>query len=188
MKAPIIKGKNVALRPMSLRDAGNFCSWLSDTEVSRFLSCYENPPSLREERKWILSVKRRGSSLYFSLDTFFGEHIGLASLVDIDSFHKSAEFYIFIGDKKYLGQGFGTEAARLVLSYGFKKFKLHRVFLSAIAYNIRGIKSYKKVGFQIEGRLRDHIYRDGVYHDIIKMGILNHEFFKINKIYYGKRK
>ena len=53
---------------------------------------------------------------------------------------------------------------------------LHRVDLQVFEFNERAIASYRKVGFREEGRLRQHMYRDGRYWDIIHMGILRHEF------------
>ena len=64
--------------------------------------------------------------------------------------------------------------------YGFKKLKLHRIYLRFIAYNIRGQKSYQKVGFKIEGRARNHYFRDGYFHDQIQMGLLRDEWLKKN--------
>lgn len=176
MKVPVIKGKNVVLRPLSLLDAPRFVAWLSDSEVTKFLDRKEDPPTLREERQWILETKRKKDGANFSIDTLSGKHIGTAGLNPINFQHKRALFGIFIGDKKYWGQGCGTEAGRLIARLGFKKLKLHRISLHVIVYNIRAIKAYKKIGFKIEGRLRDHIYRDGHYHDSIWMGMLEKEY------------
>jgi len=101
--------------------------------------------------------------------------------MNVNTEAKMAEFGIFIGDKKYWGQGCGTEACRLIVDHGFRKLKLHRVYLRVLAYNIRGIKSYQKVGFKVEGRLKEHIYRDGFYHDEIVMGLLREEYLKLKK-------
>ena len=53
---------------------------------------------------------------------------------------------------------------------------LHRVWLHAFEFNERAIACYKKCGFQIEGRLRQHRYSEGRYWDTIVMGILRDEF------------
>ena len=133
MRVPVLKGKQVLLRPLRISDAPAFCAWFKNSEVTRFLLRHENPPPLRE-------------------------------------------YGIFIGNPRYWGQGLGTEAGRLAVGWAFRKLRLHRIELRVFAYNIRGIKSYQKIGFHPEGRLRDYIYRDGVYHDEIMMGILRKEF------------
>lgn len=177
------------LRPLSLKDAPNFCRWLKDPEVTNFLSVFDRrPPTLKEERDWIKTGNvGDGKSIRLSIDTRTGQHIGSISLFKISESHRHAKFGIFIGEKKYWGQGFGTEAGRLILGYGFKVLKLHRIELEVIAYNIRGIKSYQKNGFKIEGRARDYYYRNGYWHDQVRMGLLNDEFKKnINVKKYGK--
>ena len=179
----ILKGKRVVLRPLSLTDAPRFCQWLKDSEVTKFLAIYDvAPPTLKEEREWIRKVnKAEGRQIRFAIDTIDGQHIGSTVLSKISSVHKRAMFGIFIGDKKYWGQGYGTEACRLIVEYGFRKLKLHRIELELIAYNIRAQKSYQKVGFRVEGKLRDHYFRGGDWHDQIVMGLLREEYLRKNK-------
>lgn len=178
MKGRILRGKKVILRPLSLKDAKNFCKWLSDPEVTRFLERHENPPTLKEERKWILKTNKQNDVVAYSIDSVDGMHIGIVSLNKISAVHKRALFGIFIGDKKYWGQGCGSEATELIVRWGFKDLRLHRVYLSCFAYNIRGYKAYKRCGFREEGRLRHQLFRNGAFHDEIIMGILRDEFFK----------
>ncbi len=179
MPKVILKGKKVILRPFVLDDARRFAEWLSDPEVTKFLSIYDQPPpTLKEERDYIKRARKDKDNLRFAIDTIEGRHIGSIGLNKIDKFHKRADYGIFIGDKKYWGQGYGTEACKLIVGHGFKKLKLHRIHLTCIAYNIRGQKSYEKVGFKVEGYLRDHIFRDGYFHDEIHMGLLRSEYFK----------
>jgi len=149
LKKVIIKGRSVVLRPLSLKDAPWFCRWLKDREVTKFLAIYElPPPALKEEIEWIKEARRDKNNFRLAIDTIDGVHIGSIALNKIDRFTKRAEFGIFIGDKKYLGQGLGTQACQLIIDYGFKKLKLHRIYLRYIAYNIRGEKSYLKCGFK----------------------------------------
>ncbi len=175
----ILKGKKVILRPLSLKDAPRFCEWLKDPEATKFLSTHgQPPPSLKEERQWIAEQRRSKKNLVLAIDTVDGEHIGSISLRNIISRSRRANFGIAIGNQRYWGQGLGTEACKLIVDYGFRKFKLHRISLELIAYNIRGLKSYKKVGFKVEGRLRDYYWRGGYWHDQIKMGLLQSEYFQ----------
>ena len=75
-----------------------------------------------------------------------------------------------------LGQGYGTEAAELMLWLAFDRIGLHRVGLSVFEFNERAIGSYEKVGFQVEGRDREAISRDGQRWDELTMGILAPEW------------
>lgn len=178
----ILKGKKVILRPLKISDAVNFCKWLGDLEVTKFLSIYDQPaPTLKEERDWVKRAQKSKDNLRLAIETIDGRHIGIVSLRDIKNPNKHAEYGIIIGDKEYWGQGFGTETCKLIVDYGFRKLKLHRIYLTCIAYNVRGQKSYAKAGFKIEGRLREQIYRDGFFHDEIYMGLLKEEYLSAGR-------
>ncbi|OGY44797.1 MAG: hypothetical protein A2729_02835 [Candidatus Buchananbacteria bacterium RIFCSPHIGHO2_01_FULL_39_14] len=183
LKKVIIKGRSVVLRPLSLKDAPWFCRWLKDREVTKFLAIYElPPPALKEEIEWIKEARRDKNNLRLAITTTEGKLIGSIGLNKIDRYHRRAEYGIFIGDQRYWGQGYGTEAGKLIIDYGFKKLKLHRIYLRFIAYNIRGQKSYKKIGFKLEGRQRDHTFRDGAWHDEVMMGILKSDILENKKL------
>lgn len=177
----VIKGKNITLRSLQLSDADHFLTWMSDPEVVMFLSSDSIGLSAEEERAWILKAKKSKNGIFLSIDTKEGEHIGIVSLRKISTVHKNAELGITIGNKKYWGQGLGTEAVILICKYGFRKCGLKRIYLNVIAYNTRGINAYKRVGFKKEGVMRQHIFKNGYFHDYICMGLLKNEFSDKNK-------
>ncbi|MEA2631820.1 MAG: hypothetical protein QOE66_2039, partial [Chloroflexota bacterium] len=63
-----------------------------------------------------------------------------------------------------------------MLAHAFTNMGLHRIGLAVFAFNERAIRSYEKVGFVVEGRARDAIYRDGRYWDEIDMSLLESEW------------
>ena len=85
-------------------------------------------------------------------------------------------FYIFIGDKDYRSKGYGTEAIRLILDYGFNYMNLKNIKLDLMDFNERALKCYKKCGFKEYGRRRKCVYVNGKYYDKISMDILDEEF------------
>lgn len=86
---------------------------------------------------------------------------------------------IFIGEREYWGKGYGSDAMRLLVAYGFSELNLRRITLGLHSYNERALKSYQKVGFQLEGRVRGEGMRDGVRYDSLYMGILREEWLKM---------
>ena len=88
----------------------------------------------------------------------------------------SVLFHITIGERDAWGRGLGTEATRLMLGLAFDTLGLHRVGLTVFAFNERAIRSYRKAGFAIEGRMREAIVRDGRYWDELQMGVLQEEW------------
>ena len=102
--------------------------------------------------------------------------IGTCAFSQLDGDNGSALYHITIGEKEVWGRGFGTEATQLMLDHAFSRLGLHRVGLSVFSFNERAIRSYEKVGFVVEGRARDAIYRDGRYWDEIDMSMLESEW------------
>jgi RimJ/RimL family protein N-acetyltransferase len=93
----------------------------------------------------------------------------------VDLVEKRASLAIGLWRTQDQGRGFGTEAARRVLAYGFDELGLHRVAVRVLASNARAIRSYEKCGFQHEGRERETVFLDGAWHDDLIMGLLSHE-------------
>ncbi|MBI4674560.1 MAG: GNAT family N-acetyltransferase [Chloroflexi bacterium] len=79
--------------------------------------------------------------------------------------------WILIGERDYWGRGFGTDAMRVLLRYAFRELNLHRVVLRVFAFNTRAIRSYEKVGYVHEGRVRNALNRMGQRWDEVWMGI-----------------
>jgi len=86
---------------------------------------------------------------------------------------------ISIGERDYWGKGYGTDAMRLIVQYGFIELNLCRISLGVHAYNERAVKSYEKVGFTLEGRMRGEGFRDGVHFDGVWMGVLREEWLAL---------
>ncbi len=94
-------------------------------------------------------------------------------LRDIDRVHKKAEYGIFIGEKDALGKGYGTQAARIIIHYAFEQLGLHKLMLRLLADNKQAYKSYEKAGFVQEAYLKDEVYLEGTYKDVIYMAVIN---------------
>ena len=90
--------------------------------------------------------------------------------------NRRAHLGIIIGEKSSWGQGYGEEAIRLMLEYGFGVLNLNSVELGVYAFNRRAIRCYEKVGFRKIGRHREARLVAGVAHDTISMDILASEF------------
>jgi RimJ/RimL family protein N-acetyltransferase len=105
-----------------------------------------------------------------------GVAIGYCGLSNISLQNRSAEYFILIGDDEYWNKGIGSQAGMQVLKYGFGVLNLHRIFLTVSECNHGAIRSYEKLGFKTEGRMREACLRQGDYHDKIVMGILSTEW------------
>ena len=98
--------------------------------------------------------------------------IGTCAFSQLDGDNGSTLFHITIGEHDAWGHGYGREATRLMVDHAFGSLGLHRVALTVFAFNERAIRAYLRVGFVIEGRAREAIWRDGRWWDEIHMSLL----------------
>lgn len=174
--APMIQGRLVRLRAREPEDLERGYQWTNDRDVSRFL-LLRYPQSRAQEESWL----RNNSSASFhtlglAVDTLERVHIGNIDLRDISPENRTGEIGVMIGDKRYWGLGYGSDAVRTLARFAFQMMNLQRVHLRTFAYNERAQAAFKKAGFQEEGRLRRHLYTEGRYWDVILMGCLREEF------------
>jgi RimJ/RimL family protein N-acetyltransferase len=173
---PFLIGERIYLRPLELEDAETFIPWINDQEVIRTLGI-AYPRNLLSERRWIENLYQDDRNIVLGIVVKEGDRlIGSTSLHRIDYRNGNAMFGILIGAKEEWGKGYGTEVTRLMVRYGFEVLNLHRIYLYVYAHNLAGISAYTRAGFQQEGVLREHYYRDGRYYDVILMGILRQEW------------
>jgi RimJ/RimL family protein N-acetyltransferase len=161
-----------------------YIKWDRDSELHRLADGV--PPQLWSEKKLKEVVEKRNENLQtgfrFSIRTLSDDKlIGSTSLWVQRWTHSDAWLGIYVGEREYWGKGYGTDAMRLIVGYGFNELNLRRITLGLHAYNERALKSYQKVGFQLEGRIRGEGLRDGVRYDGLYMGILREEWQELNK-------
>ena len=85
-----------------------------------------------------------------------------------------AEFTHVIIDRK--GLGYGREALNLLLEWAFKIRKFHRVWIDCKEYNSIALHLYERVGVVREGVLREYLLTNGVYENLVVLGMLNREY------------
>ena len=98
-----------------------------------------------------------------------GRAMGLLSFWERSVPHQAAELSIWVA-RDYRGNGYGTDAVLLGVRHVFKRFRLHKIYLRVLWYNTAAIRCYERCGFRKEGRLREEMCVEGVWHDLIYMG------------------
>lgn len=164
-------GKRLRLAAPRPEDAEIIARWTEDSEFLRNADTDTARPHTPEEvARGFASTPR---SFEFHLRTLEEDRlIGFVSIENIEWNNQCGELSIGIGQAEDRGQGYGSEALGLILRYAFEELNLYRVQLDVIANNSRAIHTYEKAGFQVEGRKRQAVYRDGVRDDRLVMGML----------------
>lgn len=171
------EGTLVKLEPIDFdSDLSIIDGWQKDGEYKRLLDdSLALLQPLKVSREYFENHQK--DSYFFSIQT--RKECKLIGFLELDGFNwlaRDAWVGIGIGERDYQGRGYGTDAMRLALRFGFMELNLNRISLNVFEYNQRGIRCYEKAGFKLEGRERDSLERDGKRWDMLFMGILRSEW------------
>jgi RimJ/RimL family protein N-acetyltransferase len=175
----MIYGERIRFAAPEREDVPLFVAWINDPDVRQGLELYL-PMSEAKEEKWFEEMlKRPEETQPLTIEAREGDQwvkIGNLGLFGIHSRARSAEVGIMIGNKDYWNKGYGTEAMKLLLKHGFETLNLNRIMLRVYTSNPRAIRCYEKAGFVHEGRMRQAMYIDGNYVDVLIMGVVRNEW------------
>ncbi|MFG3283240.1 GNAT family N-acetyltransferase [Streptomyces sp. NPDC048111] len=176
---PSLRGEQVLLRPVTVDDVPALMPMLLDAEVSRLTGNHsDGVPDESKILTWYGSRRAQDDRLDLAVvEVATGSVVGEVVLNEWDPGNESCNFRICLVPGTY-GSGLGTEAARLVVGYGFERLGLHRISLEVYAFNARARRAYEKVGFVAEGVLRDALLWEGDRVDATVMSILAPEWFE----------
>jgi len=180
MKNPYLIGRKIYLRVLSKSDiTDRYLSWLNDEEVTKYIDTAVFPTTKQGLKDFYKKIHESKNDIMFAIvDKRKDLHIGNIKLGNISWVHRYADLGIMIGEKKYWGKSCGEEATKLLLNYAFRKLNLNKVILGVSETHTSAMKTYERVGFKIEGRIRNLLYIDDKYCDKIIMGIAREDFLK----------
>jgi GNAT superfamily N-acetyltransferase len=164
---------NVTLRELSRKDLPQLNKWRNNPDLVKYLGSGFNYIDEEIDHKWYdnyLANREKSIRLSIELD---GKYVGNVNLTNINLVHRNAEYSIMIGSESSRGLGVGFHASSQIIEHGFQHLGLHRIWLTVLESNLRALSLYQKLGFQIEGRMRDSLFKNGDYQDLIVMALIN---------------
>ena len=174
-----IVGDRIYLSPRGASDEEieKFTEWMNDFQVTDYINKSEQIMTAIGEKEWLENTARKNENKNFNIiDLNSNKLIGAIGLEKFNWTSRNAILGIFIGDENYRNNGYGTEAIKLLLEFGFKYLNLHSIRLSLLSVNERAHKCYLKCGFKDAGKSREEIFLNGKYYDKLYMDILEGEF------------
>jgi RimJ/RimL family protein N-acetyltransferase len=170
------EGERIYFRPIEPEDEPRLRRWVNDPRNWRFLT-HRPPMNEPRELEWIQSLGQGTAQYVFGTVVREGDRlIGVTGFHEVNPIARRATVGIHIGDPAFQNKGYGTEAVRLLLRYGFEELNLNRISLVVISNNPRAIRCYQKAGFVQEGCLRQAAYRNGQFHDVYQFAVLRDEW------------
>jgi diamine N-acetyltransferase len=163
----------VYLRALELDDLDRTYKWHNDPELYKTLIGSFHYVSHATEEEW-LRQKQAYSSHEVNLAICImatRQHIGNLYIQNIDWVARNAYLGILIGEPGERGKGYGTAAVCLAVSYAFRDLGLNRLCCDVLEENQPSRKLFEKCGFTLEGKMRQHVFKNGQFKDVVFMGI-----------------
>lgn len=168
-----IVGKNVYLRPITDEDTDLIIEWRNSDAVRPYF-IYQKPFTREGHEKWMETMIKSGLGYQFIVCRIEDDvPIGCTYLRDYDREHNKAEYGVFLGTEDVRGHGIGTEVLSLTLRFAFDELDIHKVFARAFADNAASVFSFLKGGFEKEAYLKDEVFVNGEYRDIVFLAKIN---------------
>ena len=166
-----LRGQRLSIRAFDKdQDLKLFRKWLCDTRGRYFLLSRTTAKAADFDK--LIASK---SNIVGVITLHDGTPIGSLAFLNFDPIQKKAELRKLIGEVTMRGKGFAKEATRLWIQYGITSLRLNKIYLSTFDTDIRNIRLNEELGFRVEGILRNEVLFDGVYHDVLRMSLLNEQ-------------
>lgn len=178
---PALYTERLSLRAMHPIDAEDMFDYAKRPEVTKYLLWREHE-SISFTRDYLIYVGRR-----YALGDFYDwaiidresrKMIGTCGFTKIDTANNSAEIgYVLNPD--FHRRGFGSEAVKRILKFGFEELKLNRIEARFMQGNEASLALMRSVGMTFEGYMRDLVLAKGSYRTVGVSSILRSEYEKI---------
>ena len=168
---------DVTIGPLTLDHAPGMFAWMEDPEVSANVGLSRSP-SLEKTRAWI-AASLSGTAVRPYAIFVAGQHVGNVVFDQHDSHLASARLSVYVGPRESRGSGVGVTGMYLALKDVFAVRDLHKVWLTVHARNSRAICAYTRLGFEVEGVLRDGFLLAGERLPALYMGLLRRDFLAV---------
>lgn len=169
-----IRFDDIVLRAIEEEDLDLLRNLINDPDIENMSGGASFPVSKFQQRRWFESLIGRKDELRTIIDTNKHGPIGSVMLTNIDLINRSAQFHIkIVNNEDVRGQGFGTKATKAMIQYAFLQLNLHCIYSYIIDYNYASQKIHEKCGFEKEGTLKERVYKNGNYFDVLVYSLIN---------------
>ena len=178
--ASMVLSTNIRLEPLAVEHIDGIMTWINDPEVTFYFARLGQTISRSDETKIVRGLIESKTDRIFSI--FEGEsYVGQIGLSQIYWPAKNARIGIMLRRNAW-GRRIGRQAAHLLLRHAFDELGLHKLWLIIRSDNHKGRKIWSSMGFREEGILRDEYFVNETYFNMVRFGLLAHEYHRRSDI------
>ena len=171
----------IVLRKIEKGDLEKIMIWRMSPEITRY--SYTDPVLDKfKQEEWYKSIQNDQRCKYWMIMAD-NTDIGIIGLTDIEKNNKRCTFAWYIGEGRYRGRGIGKTVQLNALKYVFSNLNFNRFYSEMLSVNRKAIDLHLKCGLEIEGTMKEHIFKSGEFHDVVIMAITASKWEKIKSEY-----
>lgn len=179
---PVLETERLILRRIEESDYLDMYDYSRREDVTRYL-LWSPHPSPDYTRGYVHSLRhqyRNGEFYDWAIILRGGGMIGTVGFTRLDPQNNCGELGYVISPR-YHGKGIATEAASVVLRFGFQRLGLNRIEARYMAENLASRRVMEKLGMRFEGIHRQSMRVKGVYRDIGVCAITRADYAALSK-------
>ena len=165
---------SVRLRRLARSDGERVLAWRNSPQVAAYMYG-DHLIGEVEHARWLEAALTRSDRLYWIVE-LDGAPVGLANLVRIDAAAGRCDWAFYLADPAARGRGAGAAVEYLVLGHVFETLALNKLWCEVLAGNTAVIRLHERFGLTREALFRDHVRKDGAFHDVVGLGLLRREW------------
>ncbi len=169
---------DVSIKPVLPEYAPAMLRWMCDPAVSMNLGL-RNEPTLERTQEWIARAQAGEGILAYAL-LLNNRHVGNLVFDRHDDYLASSRLSVYIGEPDARGAGVGLTGMYLGIRQCFETLDFHKIWLVVYAENSRAISAYSRLGFEVEGTLRDEFRTGEGWANALYMGLLRMDFERLS--------
>jgi len=179
MDRPFLVGEKIYLRPFDEDDLeGDYVQWVNDREIIKHLASNAFPKTRDELKNYVTQVANSPDYIFLAvMEKSTEKHVGNAKLGPISWIDRRTHFGRLMAKETWV-KGYGSEVLRLMIQYSFEILNLNRMVDFAVSSNLASIRSNQKAGMDVEGEIREWVYRDGEYQSVTIVGLTRKRYFE----------
>jgi len=148
--------------------------WINDLRINQNMS-FDIPATYDKTLIWYKNNQKNNLRVDFSIINEDEEVSAMAGLTPIDMKNLNAEFYIMVNPEMF-SRGIGSRVTKWLCNYGFIILGLNKIYLYTSDHNVAAYTIYEKLGFKLEGILRQQKYAQDNFQDRRFYGLLKNEW------------
>ncbi len=142
--------------------------WRMKSEVSQYMLT-DISDDMEKQKEWFHKISANSDSIYWIV-SYQEVPIGLINLASIDHHHRRTNMGYYLGETKYRPLGFMIPP--YLYNFVFNEMKFRKIYGEVLAGNENILAMHRLHGFREVGIYKDHIFKNGKFHDLILVELL----------------